>query len=271
MTRLALLLAGLAVLVLPLAAQQPPLPPRFEVASVKPSVADARAPDNTEVQPSGRVIITNSRLDLLVRGVFELERQELVVGERVPGWFASDRWDIVAQGPPLTDAASQRQIRTMMQNLLIDRFKLVTRRETRNTPTYALVVARSDGHLGPQLKPSTADCAAMAAAFKATGARQGPDSPVCGVKPIRGQFRGTGIRLSDLARALAVSGRPVVDATGLTGSFDFELKWIDDGAGAGAGDSLFTTIQEQLGLRLEPRQTPTTVLVIDSVERPTPD
>ena len=94
---------------------------------------------------------------------------------------------------------------------------------------------------------------------------------MCGVKPIRGQFRGTGIRLSDLARALAVSGRPVVDATGLTGSFDFELKWADDATGAAGGASLFTAIQEQLGLRLEPRQTPTNVLVIDSVERPTPD
>src|SRR5687768_10834733 len=132
MTRLGLmLLAGLAVAALPIAAQQPPLSPRFEVASVKPSAADARAPDNTGVQPSGRVITTNTKLDLLVRGVFELERQELVIGERVPGWFASDRWDIVAQGPPLSDAASQRQIRTMMQNLLIDRFKLVTRREKR--------------------------------------------------------------------------------------------------------------------------------------------
>ena len=128
-----------------------------------------------------------------------------------------------------------------------------------------------DGRLGPQLKPSTADCAAMAAAFKATGARQGPDSPVCGVKRIRGQFRGTGIRLSDLARALAVSGRPVVDETGLTDSFDFELKWTDDPTGAAGGASLFTAIQEQLGLRLEPRQTPMNVFVIDSVERPTPD
>ena len=156
----------------------------------------------------------------------------------------------------------------MMQNLLVDRFRLVTRREVRDTPMYALVVARSDRRLGPQLKPSSADCAAMAAAFKATGARPGPDSPLCGVKPISGQFRGTGIRLTDLARALAVSGRPVVDATGLTGSFDFELRWIDDAAGSA---SLFTAIQEQLGLRLEPRQTPTNVFVVESVERPTPD
>ena len=270
MSRLVVSVAALSVSVATLVAQQPSS--RFEVASIKPSQADARSPDNTDVQPSGRVIITNTRLDLLVRGVFELERQEMVLGERVPSWFASERWDIIAQGPPITDGASQRLIRTMLQNLLIDRFKLVARREMRDTPMYALVVARSDRSLGPQLKPSSADCAAMAAAFKATGARQGPDSPVCGVKPIRGQYRGTGIRLGELARALAVSGRPVMDATGLIGVFDFELKWApDDAVGATAGASLFTAIQEQLGLRLEPRQTPTSVFVIESVERPTPD
>lgn len=266
MRRMMLTVTVLCALTLTGMAQQPTS--RFEVALIKPSAVDARIPDNVDVQPSGRVIITNTVLEHLVRGVFEVERHEIVVGERVPPWFASEGWDIIAQGPP---AASQRQVGIMLQNLLVDRFKLVTRRETRDTPTYALVVARSDRRLGPQLKPSSADCAALLAAFKATGATfQTPDSNVCGVKPIRGQFRGTGIRLNDLARALAVSGRPVVDATGLTGTFDFELTWNADDAAAGAsGGSLFTAIQEQLGLRLEPRQTPTNLFVIESVERPT--
>jgi uncharacterized protein (TIGR03435 family) len=161
----------------------------------------------------------------------------------------------------------------MLQNLLIERFKMVTRREVRDMPVYALVFARSDRRLGPQMTPSTADCAALLAAFKATGAtRPTPDANVCGLQPIRGQFRGKGILLTDLARALAVAGRPVVDATGLSGSFDFELKWTpDDAAGAPVGASLFTAVQEQLGLRLEPRQTPVNAFVIESVERPTPD
>jgi uncharacterized protein (TIGR03435 family) len=270
MRRVMLTIAVLsAVLTLAGAAQQSATP-RFEVASIKPSTVDPRSPENTEIQPSGRVILTNTRLDLLVRGVFEVERQEMAVGERVPSWFASERWDIIAQGPP---GASLQQVRTMLQNLLIDRFKLVTRREVRDTPMYALVVARSDGRLGPQLKPSTADCAALLAAFKATGAtRPTPDSNVCGLQPIRGRFRGKGILLADLARALAVSGRPVGDATGLIGAFDFELKWTpDDAADATVGASLFTAIQEQLGLRLEPRQTPVNAFVVESVERPTPD
>jgi uncharacterized protein (TIGR03435 family) len=245
--------------------------PAFEVASIKPS-GDSRAPVGADVQPSGRFAVTNTTLLSLIRDFFELERHEVVTGERLPSWVSSERWDIVAKGPPLTDVAAQIPIyRRMMQKLLNDRFKLVTQLEMRDTPTYALVVARADRRLGPQLRPSSADCAAMAAAFKATGARQGPDSPVCGVKPIKGQFRGAGVLLSDLARALPVS-RPVMDATGLTGAFDFELKWTpDDAAGATDGVSLFTAIQEQLGLRLEPRQTPMNVLVIDSAERPSPD
>jgi len=190
MRRVILTMAVLCALTVTGAGQQPP--PRFEVASIKPSAVDSRTPDNVEVQPSGRVIITNTVLEHLVRGVFEVERHEMVVGERVPSWFASERWDIIAQGPPITEV-SQQQIRTMIQNLLIERFKLVTRRVTRDTPMYALVVARSDRRLGPQMKPSSADCAALLAAFKATGATfQTPDSNVCGGKSLKGRIHGIG-------------------------------------------------------------------------------
>jgi uncharacterized protein (TIGR03435 family) len=247
-------------------------PPAFEVASIKPS-GDSRARQDADVQPSGRLVVTNTTLLSLISDFFEVQRHEMVSGERLPSWVGSERWDIVAKGPPITDVGAQLPLyRRMMQNLLIERFKLVTRREMRDIPVYALVFARADRRLGPQMRPSSADCAALSAAFKATGARQTPDSPVCGLRPIRGQFRGTGILLRDLARALAISERPVVDATGLAGSFDFDLKWTPyDAAGATVGASLFTAIQEQLGLRLEPRQAPMNVLVIDSAERPTPD
>jgi uncharacterized protein (TIGR03435 family) len=272
MTRLGLLLLGLAAVdALPLAAQSAS---HFEIASIKPSAVDARAPDNSEIQPSGRVIITNLSLDDLVRGVFEVQRHQLVVGDRVPSWFASEKWDITALGPPLTpDEASQKRVRTMMQNLLIERFKLVTRRERRDTPVYALVVAREDRRLGPQLRPSSADCAALASAFKAPGARQTPFSPVCGLHIVNRQLRGTGVEMVELTRTLSrIAGRPVIDATGLTGSFDLQMPYTaDDVPDPVAGAFLFTAIQEQLGLRLEPRQAPVEVLVIDSVERPTPD
>jgi uncharacterized protein (TIGR03435 family) len=243
---------------------------RFEIASIKLNTSGGN--ENSTVEPSGRVLITNMSLDNLVRGVFDIPRQDLVLSDRLPAWFRSDRWDITALGPPPRDDASERQIRTMMQNLLIDRFKLVTRREMRDVPVYALVVTRSDGRLGPQMKPSTADCAALLAAFKATGAtRQTPDSNVCGAKSGKGRIWGTGVLMDDLARRLAVAGRSVVDMTGLAGPFDLDVRFAPDAADPAAAASVFTAVQEQLGLRLEPRQTAASVFVIESVERPTPD
>jgi uncharacterized protein (TIGR03435 family) len=267
-----LTVAILFVLTIAGTAQQPSSPETFEVASIRPS-GDSRAAQGADVHPSGRLVVTNTTLLNLITDFFLVQRHEMVSGERLPSWIGSERWDIVAQGPPITDQSAQLPLyRRMMQNLLIERFKLVTRREVRDIPTYALVFARADRRLGPQMRPSSADCAALLAAFKATGARLGPESPTCGLRPFRGQYRGTGVSLTDLARALATSGRPVIDATGLTGSFDFELTWTPDGAPAPSdGASLFTAVQEQLGLRLEPRQTPTNVLVIVSAERATPD
>jgi len=251
------------------AAQQPGAP-TFEVASVRQSTSNGN--EDSTVEPSGRVVFRNMSLANIVRGVFDVQRQDLVVGDRVPSWFTSDRWDITALAPP-TAAVSQQQIKTMLQDLLIERFKLVTRRERRDMPMYALVVARSDRRLGPQMKPSTADCAALLAAFKASGAtRQTPDSNVCGGKSGKGRIWGTGVPLDDLARRLVVAGRPVVDMTGLTGLFDLDVKFTpDDAPDPASGASVFTAVQEQLGLRLEPRQAPANVFVIESVERPTPD
>jgi uncharacterized protein (TIGR03435 family) len=213
-------------------------------------------------------------LDNLVRGVFDVQRHELVLGDRVPAWFGSQKWDIVGKGPAITDEAAQRPLYlTMMRNLLIERFKLVTRREARDRPVYALVVARNDRSLGPQMRPATADCAALLAAFRATGARQTPDSPVCGLRNLRTRLWGTGVPLTEFTRILSLrAGRPVVDATDLTGSFDLDMKFTpEDVSDPAGGASLFTAIQEQLGLRLEPRRAPVNVLVIDSVERLAPE
>lgn len=272
MIRLGLLLAFVVVSGLALAAQQ--ATPAFEVASIRPSGDSIGKGDDSEVQPSGRFVATNMTLESLIRGVFEVQRHELVVGDRVPSWFASERWDIVGKGPPVTDEASQRPLYlTMMRNLLIERFKLVTRREVRDTPVYALVLARSDGRLGPQMRASSANCPALLAAFKATGARQTPDSPLCGMRNQRARLWGTGILLSDFTRLLSLrAGRPVVDATGLTGAFDLDVKFTpEDASDPPGGASLFTAIQDQLGLRLEPRRAPVNVLVIESAERPAPD
>ena len=273
MRRVMLCIVVLAALPVALVTAQQASPPTFEVASIRPS-GSSLGGDHSEVQPSGQFVVTNTRLTDLIRVVFEVQSHELVFGERLPSWVASDRWDLIGKGPPISDEVAQRPLLlAMMRNLLIERFKLVTRRETRDTPVYALVVGRPDRTLGPQMRPSSADCAALLAAFKATGAREGPDSPTCGLRRLRGNFRGRGVRLTDLVAALTpAAGRPVVDATGLTGSFDLEMKFTpNDTADQTAGASLFTAIQEQLGLRLESQRAPVNVLVIESAERPTPD
>ena len=161
----------------------------------------------------------------------------------------------------------------MMRNLLTERFKLVIRREARDTPVYALVVARADRRLGSQMRPSSADCAALLAAFRATGARQTPDSPVCGLRNMRTRLGGTGILLTDLTRILSLTvGRPVVDETGLDGSFDIDVKFtLDDASDPARAAALVTAIQDQLGLKLEPARRPVDVLVIESAERPAPN
>jgi len=116
MTRRGLLLVLIAVLTalrLPLAAQQ--TAPAFEVASIKPS-GDSRALQDADVQPSGRLVVTNTTLLSLISDFFEVERHEMVSGERLPSWVGSERWDIVAKGPPITDLGAQLPLyRRMMQ------------------------------------------------------------------------------------------------------------------------------------------------------------
>jgi uncharacterized protein (TIGR03435 family) len=156
----------------------------------------------------------------------------------------------------------------MLRNLLADRFKLVAQRETRQVPAYSLVVARLDRRLGPQMRPSPADCDALSAAFRVSGAPPGPNAPVCGRRSGEGRVWGTGILVSELIASLIPSaGRPIVDATGLTGRFDLDLKWTPDPVSAD-GVSLFTAIRDQLGLRLEPTSAPMEVLIIERAERP---
>jgi len=166
-------------------------------------------------------------------------------------------------------------MRAMLRNLLLDRFKLVTRREARNMPTYALVLARNDRQLGPQLRRSTLNCEAQVAASRVPGSTPGTVQQ-CGGRSGRGTIATFGVPLSSFAKSLSpAAGRFVFDATGLTDRFDLDLRWTPDpepGAAAPAdGVSLFTAIQEQLGLRLEPRQAPVDVFVIESAERPAED
>jgi uncharacterized protein (TIGR03435 family) len=265
--------------------------PSFEVASVKPNTSGdgfVRVGG-----PPGRFSATNVPLRMLIQMAYQVQPFQLEGG---PGWIGTDRFDIVAKvggdvpAPPGPGVPGPVQL--MTRTLLADRFKLVVHRETKEQAIYALVLARADGKLGPQLKPSTADCAAVAAARGRSGPP--PALPAPGVRPQCGMMvRPGGLSVGGLSIAqfaTNLSGnvqRVVVDRTGLTGAFDVDLTWTPDQIPQGRGNlppgapalppidpngpSLFTAIQEQLGLKLEPTKGPVDVLVIDRAAKPTDD
>ena len=222
-------------------------------------------------------------LRVVIQNAYQLLQDAQLVGG--PGWLASDSFDIVATAP---GNPSQGQMMEMLRALLADRFKLVAHTETRDLPIYALVLARDDRRLGERIRPSAMDC--LAARGGANGPPPAPSQTgervPCAMRFAPGRVMAGGMRLTQLADRLAsLVGRAVIDQTGLTGNFDFDLEWTPDSASVAQlpndvprippasqdGPSLFTALQEQLGLRLESKRGPVEVLVIDSVSQPTPD
>jgi uncharacterized protein (TIGR03435 family) len=188
-------------------------------------------------------------------------------------------------------------VQLALRELLKERFGVVVHNETKEMPIYALILARSDGKLGPQLKKSETDCAALAAAGRGRGpggpggpgrgAPPAPGQPIaCGIQIGMGNLNMGGASMAQFATSLAMfAGRIVLDKTGLTGGWDLTMTWTPDnmpqrppgapeppgGAIDPNGPSLFTAIQEQLGLKLDSQRGPVDVLVIDKAEHPTPN
>jgi len=236
--------------------------PAFEVASIKRNTS---ANEGASVNGNaGRLTIRNSPLRNIIRNAWGLQTFQLVGG---PDWIDTERWDVAAK----VEAGAERQnMMPMVQNLLADRFKLVSHEETRELPIYALVFARADHAFGAKLHASSTDCQrAMTEAIKRSGP-PGPNSPLlCGIRSLPGHIELNATAISpNFTRSLAqISGRNVVDKTGLTGGYDADLTWNE----SEEGPSLYTAIQEQLGLKLEAQRGTVEVLVIDSVERPIED
>ena len=175
-----LVTAAALVVAAGLAAQSPQPPaggPAFEVASIKPNTSgDGRV--MMQNQP-GRYIATNVSLRLLIRNAYQLQDFQITGG---PGWVSSDRFDINAKVPdefrgmaPPAPGSGPSPLGLMIRALLAERFKLVVHNETKDAPIYALVLARSDGKLGPALKKSETDCAATFGAGPGRG--RGPMPP----------------------------------------------------------------------------------------------
>jgi uncharacterized protein (TIGR03435 family) len=237
---------------------QSPQGQSFEVASIKRNVSVGQL-SSMNGEPGGRLRVTNHTLFNIIRQVHKLQRYQIVGG---PDWVDNDRWDINAK--TAGDAPFQ-QLLQMTETLLADRFKLATHRE----PVYALVLARPDGRLGPQVQTSTVDCQAIAAAAKSGTVLPPPPGagPRCGININNNQLRMAAQRMADLARNLSImTDRFVVDRTALNGTFDLELQWNETD-----GPSLATALQEQLGLKLDPQRGAVDVLVIDSAQRPAED
>jgi uncharacterized protein (TIGR03435 family) len=256
-----------------LAIQDPP-PEAFEVASVRPNTSTETG-GFIQSRPGGNFSVGNQTLQTLITFAYQLQRFQLIA----PDWINTARYDIVAKAGrdfPIGAFGSLSLEAIMLRTLLADRFKLAAHRETREMPIYALVVARADGQLGPRLRrPSTDFCAQRRkAAATAPPPPMSADAPVCGIRGTGSELTAGSFPLSSFAGLLSGQvRRTVIDRTGLTGEWDFDLKWSPlDGQGADPDrPAIFTALQEQLGLKLEATTGPVEVLVIDRVERPMPD
>ena len=288
-----------------LAAQVPPTgATTFEVASVRPSDPN---PDPANPlaqialmlpQPGGRFTATNTPLRMLIMAAFELQQEAQLDGG--PTELLAAKYDITARAPVAFIA--MKDLPHMMRTLLADRFKLKTHTEMRELPVYDLVLARSDGRLGPDMRPSKSDCADKSdevAAQQSAAVAKGDIASLTGKPgpcmittdtsggPLNLMMRGDGQEIKQLIDQLSVlTGRTVRDKTGLTGRYDFDMKMdlqmvlaLAKRMGANIpaaaanipqsdGSSLMTALNEQLGLKLESTKDTVPVVVIDSVEEP---
>jgi uncharacterized protein (TIGR03435 family) len=206
----------------------------------------------------------------LIFAAYGMSEYQLIGG---PDWISQEYVDVIGtvRGP-----AKKEELKSLLRTILEDRFHLVVHRETRDTPVYALVLADPNGPFGPHFQRGAADCAALRAAAGGGLARTGIP---CGVNLQVGRLAGRGFPMEQLAGWLSRhAGRMVIDRTGLDGVFDFDLTFTPEqlrNVPPGRfptvdpdGPSIFTAVQEQLGLKLDPLDSLGDVLVIDRIERP---
>jgi uncharacterized protein (TIGR03435 family) len=224
----------------------------FEVATIKPTGPSSDGHTHINYPPGDRFSASNITLLALMQWAYGMPERQILDG---PAWLGSTRFDIQAtadtgQIKGLTGEQDRDLKRRMVQALFADRFQLKLHQETRTLPAYDLILAKG----GSKLQPT-----------KSNGKSIGVG---------RTYFHGAGLTMASIAEELSkITGRVVVDKTNLADRYDFKLEWAADDAPTAdnSAPSLFTAVQEQLGLKLEPAKEPVPVLVIDHVDLPTPN
>jgi uncharacterized protein (TIGR03435 family) len=239
--------------------------PEFEVASIKPNNGLDERP-GMQVRYGGHVTIHAMTVRTLIGAAYNIDESFQVSGG--PRWTETEPYDIVAEAAPNVPTASFEWWKPMLQSLLADRFRLALHRETKELPVYELVAAKS----GIKIAPLKEGACVVADPQKPTPVRPGetPSRFCNNLRYTRGGIEAIGVDITRLADTLtAILNRTVVNKTGFTGMFDLHLEYapVEDIADVGR-PSIFTALQEQLGLRLESVKGPVEVLVVDQVERP---
>ena len=253
----------------------------FEVVSIKPN-RSGESRSNIAVQPGGRVAWTNITLRSLIETSPQrsgFDPRESIGG---PDWIDRDRFDVIAHAPAGATLVGPDGFPgpafAMIRAMLADRFRVLVHAEDRERPIYELRLARADGSLGRRLTRSTIDCGAAMKELGAGGRlpRLADGRVACAIGGPPGRILSAGLGMVEIANILSGRvDRPVIDRTGLTGPFDLDLEFAPDSGGPeplpSDKPSIFSALQEQLGLRLEPARGQISVLVIDRAEPPTPD
>ena len=276
-----LVVAGITIEAMLAAGQAPAQKPSFEVASVKPSDPNQRGA-TIQKFVGGRFVAKGVSLRLLLTYAYSVRTFQILGG---PGWIGTDRWDIEGKAeegsavalPYVDDPNAADSMPVRLQSLLEDRFQLKLHRESRGLPIYELMMAKS----GLKMKLSDDQTP-----FKIPEPGVALTLPQCGggigryqLRLGRGKMEGCAVELSSFIEDLSQQvGRTIGDKTGLKGLYDINLQWTPDlPAAANPADgasppidepSIFTALQEQLGLRLESAKGPVEVLVIDNVQKP---
>lgn len=232
----------------------------FEVATIKPVPPDTKSGRYIIMQGKDRFVAKHYTLKLMIAAAYDVSPKAISGG---PAWMDSDHFDIAALTPG-TDRPSRDEQMAMLRNLIVERFQLTTHREQKELSIYQLEIARG----GPKLQAS-AEAPSEPAALIST------------VYPDRIHMPARNATMAEFASILqrAVLDRPVVDKTGLTGRYDFDLDWAPDETQFGGeiptarsdapSPPFFTAIEQQIGLRIEATKGPVMALVVDSAQPPT--